>query len=198
MRKSFSSVQFFGAWTLLAVGCSAYDELTPEDPATQRSSLSQEDSSFALPEEAFAQARGMAIHTKSVSAKLRATHYAIKLWPQTEEELWTYEKATDLNVFHAPFDYVALPQEQAKTLKAQKTLPDERRYSVTHPAEMTTGGWVDERTIPLPVLYVAWPVDRPLPAGADYEVLYEAYHPQHAAKTMRKAALPEEASQILE
>ena len=130
----------------------------------------------------------------AAAAELQATHYALRLYPKTEKEQWKYEMMENINVSYVPFDYVRLSEEDVAQIPAAKTRGGEDgkavaesakfqnsyRYTVTYTDIMSTEGPMPDQTYILPILYVAWPVDKPLPTDIEYEMDYEVFLPQYA------------------
>ncbi len=131
--------------------------------------------------------------------KLKPTHYALKIYPKTEEEQWRVEKMEDVNVAYIPFSFVQLTQEEAvkvekaKTRSAANTFPEKSPYTVTYKDyKSTNGGPTDPQTYQLPILYTVWPVDKPLPADLEYKMDYEIFLPnnENSAAQLSKEAMP--------
>ncbi len=65
--------------------------------------------------------------SKSLSAqfdparKLSPTHYALKIYPKTEEEQWQVEMMEDVQVAYIPFCYTKLTQTEVKKLPQTQT-----------------------------------------------------------------------------
>ncbi len=123
----------------------------------------------------------------SVTKKLEPTHYALMIYPRTEEEQWRIETMNDVDVRYIPLDYVQLTQEEIEKLSRSKTrsaadiFPEKSPYTVTYDNyESTDGG--PTGTFQLPILYAVWPVTKPLPEDMEYVMDYEVFLPS-AAKT---------------
>ncbi len=128
--------------------------------------------------------------------KLAPTHYALKIYPKTEEEQWQVEMMEDVQVAYIPFDWVRLrPAEVeklplSKTRSAANTFPEKSPYTVTYQNDFATdGGPTGPRTYQLPILYTVWPVAKPLPDDLEYVVDYEVYLPRAAVQTRSSDAL---------
>ncbi len=122
----------------------------------------------------------------------RATHYALKIYPRNEREQWAVEKMKDVKTAYIPFDYVALTEAEVSAINpaaaAAKTLfPDTNPHKVVQKGIMSTAGKLPDTTYDLPILYVVWPVEKPLPAELEYVILYEVCLPQsgHSSAVMR-------------
>ena len=135
--------------------------------------------------------------------ELKATHYALRIYPKNQEEQWKLEfKEEDISVGYFPFDYVVLPDNiiNKSTIlnKNEKQFyPEERRYTVTYDDYETDAGMEEPITIAMPVLYVVWPIDKPLPKELDYEIDYEVFLPQKIIQA-KNITLSSNAIQILE
>jgi len=120
----------------------------------------------------------------SETEELSATHYSVKFFPKTEAEQWMLERMEDINISYYPFEYRLLSEEQVEELdvtrSAVNTLPDETRYTVTYDDLRTVEGPVSPQTFKLPVIYAAWPVNKPFPANMDYEIVEELYIPDYS------------------
>lgn len=135
--------------------------------------------------------------------QLEATHYALKIYPKNEKEQWKVELMEDVKVAYLPFDYVQLSEDIVKnstelTISEATLYPDESRYTVTYDDLETIEGPVEPETYVMPVLYVVWPIDKPLPHDLDYEVDYEVFLPQSVTQMRSASLLSEHAMQVLE
>lgn len=125
-------------------------------------------------------------------SELQATHYALRIYPKSEEEQYKYEFMEDVDVSYTPFDYVRLSPEEIETLPAAKTrtgaakYPESYRYTVTYTDIQATEGPMPDRTLILPILYAVWPVDKPLPTDVEYEMDYEVFLPDYAMEAAAK------------
>ncbi|WP_278937649.1 hypothetical protein [Alistipes putredinis] len=134
--------------------------------------------------------------------KLKATHYALKIFPKTEEEQRSLELDEQIKIAYTPFNYTSLPDEATQSLVFSKSRTqfceedEERRYSVTYEGGMIKDGPVEPVTIILPVLYAVWPVEKTFPVEMDFEILYEVFLPKYI--TLGENGLSAEAIQILE
>ena len=134
--------------------------------------------------------------------QLTATHYALRIYPRNEKEQSEIESMDDITVAYLPFDHVLLPKNAVKdteTLikKGTSIYPEERRYTVTYDDYETIDGPIEPQTYIMPVLYVVWPIDKPLADDLDYEVDYEVFLPQRAIQT-RSTTLNANAIKVLE
>lgn len=137
------------------------------------------------------------------SRQLQATHYALRIFPKNEGEQWEIERMEDIKVAYLPFNYVQLTEEEVKKLDKtatrsnQSSYPEGSVYTVTYEDVEIVGGLTVTETYILPVLYVIWPCDKPLPENVEYKIDYEVFIPYSAKKT-RSVELGETALQILE
>lgn len=121
--------------------------------------------------------------TAKTQLKLKATHYALKIFPKTEEEQRSLELDEQIKIAYTPFNYTSLPDEATQSLVFSKSRTqfceedEERRYSVTYEGGMIKDGPVEPVTIILPVLYAVWPVEKTFPVEMDFEILYEVFLP---------------------
>ena len=124
---------------------------------------------------------------------LKATHYRLKIYPKTESEEWKIERMEDVKVAYIPFDYVQLTKAESEKVavstRAQTaTYPDNNPYSVTYEDMETNDGPAAPVTFILPVLYVVWPCDKPLPEDMDYEIECEVFIPPYNSGQTRSTA----------
>lgn len=126
----------------------------------------------------------------------RATHYALRIFPRSEDEQWSVEQMEDVRVSYIPFTYVALTEQEAGEVT---TLPEDALFeeegtstveyegtSIADPApDGPDGGGIFEGdvTYEIPVLYAVWPVDKELPDYLDYLMDYEVFLPDAAGAT---------------
>ena len=88
--------------------------------------------------------------------KLRATHYAVKIFPKTEEEQWALESDEQIKVSYVPFDYISVSNKQVEELHLSKASDvfqeeaDSRRYTVTYEQCIGSDGQVENITYKLP------------------------------------------------
>lgn len=135
------------------------------------------------------------------SVRIDATHYNVKIYPRTEEELWSLESMPDITLAYVPFDYEQLPQAQSATLDkvdAKTVFPSEGKYTVIHQGYETVEGPQPDETFTLPAVYAVWPCDKPFPAGMDYQVLYDVFLPGTNTNRARSISPSAEAMQALE
>ncbi len=117
--------------------------------------------------------------------KLKPTHYALKIYPHTEEEQWRVEMMEDVQVTYIPFHYTQLTQKEVAKLHLSKTksvaansVIEKSPYTVTCEDYYTTdGGPTGPVTYQLPILYTVWPITKPIPDDLEYVVDYEIFLP---------------------
>ncbi|MBR5906756.1 MAG: hypothetical protein IKZ51_09960 [Bacteroidales bacterium] len=107
------------------------------------------------------------------SVNIVPTHYAIKIYPRDEAELNELVSTNDIVVSFIPFGYIFVPDEVVSELNNNKTIHC-RQYTENVKYYINGDG---DNAIPLPVLYVSWPVNKTIPDGYDYELLYSACLP---------------------
>ncbi|MDE5731068.1 MAG: hypothetical protein K2H81_06095, partial [Alistipes sp.] len=61
------------------------------------------------------------INEFSEMPKLKATHYALKIFPKNEEEQWKVELTKDIKVSYIPFNYVQLSEEDMEKATLKKS-----------------------------------------------------------------------------
>jgi hypothetical protein len=136
---------------------------------------------------------------------LAPTHYALRIFPRSEDEQWEVELMEGVRVSYIPFDYVGLTEEEAQDLETAATRAGERPIFaevnpyVADPGEMrTVEGLVPEDVAyAMPILYAVWPIDKPLPEELDYEIDYEVFLPAAESPT-RSTAWSGNALRLLE
>jgi hypothetical protein len=123
---------------------------------------------------------------------LKATHYALRIFPRDEDEQWIAELDEDVRVSYIPFDYVALTEEQAQELEeaaatragSRPTFGEASPYTVVYDQAETVEGPIEgEVSLGMPIVYAVWPVDKALPAELDYELDYEVCIPEAETPT---------------
>lgn len=129
--------------------------------------------------------------------ELSPTHYALRIYPRSEEEQWLVETMEDVKVAYFPFDYSGLTQEEVEILPQQgvtrstaDAFTEKSPYTVTYENyETTDGGPTGPVTFQLPILYTVWPVEKPLPDDLEYVVDYEVFLPRSSDKIQSADAL---------
>lgn len=142
----------------------------------------------------------------SETTQLEATHYALKVFPKNEAEQWEIELMEDIKVTYIPFDQVQLPEDMEEKVMAISTRSQIPTYPELSPYEVVYDDFETLEDMPkeietciMPILYVVWPCDKPLPEGIDYVIAYEVFLPQHdEERTRSSAGLSTEALQMLE
>ena len=119
---------------------------------------------------------------------LQATHYALRIFPRNEDEQWEIELMDDIKVSYLPFNYIQLPDEEAKqfnipTKGASECFNEEVKYTVTYSDLEVDGMPVEDEVIDMPVLYVVWPITKGLPSKYDFVIDYEVYIPDYSIGT---------------
>jgi hypothetical protein len=129
--------------------------------------------------------------------KLKPTHYALKIYPKSEDEQWRVEMMADVRVAYIPFSFAQLTGEEvsriekSKTRSAANTFPEKSPYTVTYNyTEVTDGGPTGPVTYQLPILYTVWPVTKPLPTDLEYVVDYEVFLPPKSNDKTRSGSSP--------
>lgn len=128
------------------------------------------------------------------SKQLEPTHYALRIYPKTEEEQWRVETMEDVSVVYAPFNYAVLTSEEITRVpktRVQIHSPFEvSPYTVTYDyTGSTDGDPTGPETLQLPVLYSVWPVDKPLPDDLEYKKDYDIFLPEAADQVMSGKAI---------
>ncbi|MDR2912331.1 MAG: hypothetical protein LBV38_03395 [Alistipes sp.] len=110
------------------------------------------------------------------------THYALKIYPHTEDEQWQVEMMKDIHVSYIPFGYVRLTSSEVNNLPQSKTRSVDNAYAEKSPYtvtydnyESTDGDSIEPKTFQLPILYVVWPVGKPLPDNLEYVIDHEVF-----------------------
>lgn len=141
----------------------------------------------------------------SAAEPLQATHYSLKIYPKDEHEQWKVELMEDVKVAYIPFDHVQLTKAQveelpATTRSAAIVYPEKNEHLLVYDDLETIEGPVAPQTHILPILYVVWPCDKPLPQGLDYEIDYEVFLPPRDSDGTRSSAstLSETSLQLIE
>jgi hypothetical protein len=118
---------------------------------------------------------------------LDATHYALKIYPRSEDEQLAIELMQDVKTSYIPFTYEALTEIQIGDMllpdpssPEAEVFPEASPYIVDHDDLMTVEGDVQSLRFDMPILYVVWPIDKDLPDEMDYEIDYEVYLPSSA------------------
>jgi hypothetical protein len=113
---------------------------------------------------------------------LEPTHLALKIFPRSEDEQWEIELMENVEISYIPFTWVALTEEQVQELEQTEPekvyFPEVSPHVVTYDELTTIEGEMQEGVyFDMPILYAAWPVDKPLPDHLDYETDYEVFIP---------------------
>ena len=107
------------------------------------------------------------------SITISPTHYALKVFPRDESELNALIIDDNLKINYIPFNYSLVPLKDQEKIERQSIIDtcyfqSESKYFIDY----------GEGNTPLPVLYLAWPVNKPLPLNYDYQIEYEAFIPE--------------------
>lgn len=123
--------------------------------------------------------------------RLEPTHYALKIYPRNETEQWAIERTEGISISYLPFDCVQLPQQKQQLYKDGKVsfteLAEQSPYTVLYDDLMTEEGPVEPVTVQMPILYVVWPCDMPLPEEYDYVIDYEVFIPNYEEDAVTSA-----------
>ncbi|MGN0195843.1 MAG: hypothetical protein ACI4AE_05235 [Candidatus Cryptobacteroides sp.] len=122
------------------------------------------------------------------SSFLEPTHYALKIYPKSENEQWLFELMDDISVSYLPFDYVPVPepiiqQLDSLSLSHINECIIDSRYNVSYDVWETESDTFNKNEYYLPVLYVIWPKSKPLPENTEYEIDYEIFIPDYSLLT---------------
>ena len=135
--------------------------------------------------------------------ELRATHYALRIYPRNETEQWLIDRMYDVSYAYLPFDYAAASADDASAAGAEPDCApsvelEQSPYTVTYDDYVTADGQpVEPMTVRMPVMYVVWPCDKSLPDELDYKIDYEVFLPRSAVQT-RSTGLGDDAMRLLE
>lgn len=140
------------------------------------------------------------------SAKLEATHYALKIYPKNEDEQWKIELMEDVKISYIPLDYVQLLEKDEKQIATTRSLDkipvfsEKSSFNVTYDDLETTEGPIAPESYSMPILYVVWPCEKPLPDNLNYEIDYKVFIPSYNINQTRNSSclLSMDALQILE
>jgi len=133
--------------------------------------------------------------------QLKATHYALKIFPKNENEQRKIELMKDIKVAYIPFDYIYIPDsviKNATSTTRSTTFSEKNHYTVTNDESGTTAVNIRTRAATLPILYVVWPSGKALPNEMDYQIDYKIFIPEKNTSQTRAKSLSETALEILE
>lgn len=115
------------------------------------------------------------VEDAGIDVDLKPTHYAIKIFPRNEQELNEIILLQDITVSQLPFEYDYLPKRHVDDLTVTGHdicyYEEEVRYFYSDDNRQ-------DNPVPLPVLYVSWPVSLQLPEQYDYTIEYLACLPE--------------------
>ena len=130
--------------------------------------------------------------------QLKATHYAIRIYPKTEEELSFIENMEDIKISYHPFDYYPVTIS-GETAEGNTISFEENPYKIVHSdIETSSGRHIDQESFPLPVLYVVWPINKPIPDSIHHKIDYEVFLPKYAITTRSFSSVEKSNLSILE
>lgn len=116
------------------------------------------------------------------AAKLLPTHYAVTVYPKSEEEQSKLEADDELKVAYIPFNYRCVPPQVSDYLDA--TL-DRSSHLLTLPSKykerfVISNNEGEQREVYFSIspLYIVWPVSYPFPEGLDYTIDYSVFLPK--------------------
>ena len=132
--------------------------------------------------------------------KIQATHYALKIFPKTLEEQCLLEGMNDIKISYHPFNCVPVSKDGGVKINQQEQCVLEKS-----PYVMTINGVHPEDVdfeinvmMEMPILYVVWPIEKPLPNNIDYYIDYEVFLPQATPTTKADFGLTPETQTALE
>lgn len=142
----------------------------------------------------------------SEKKQLEATHYALKVFPKNETEQWEIELMEDIKVSYIPFNYMQLPEDSREIVTSRSPRSEIPIYSEESPYKIVYDDFetldnipTEAETIVMPILYVVWPCNKPLPENIDYLIDYEVFLPSYGEESTRSTTgLSSETLQILE
>ena len=98
-----------------------------------------------------------------------ATHYAMTIHPKSVSEQRALERMEDIGISYIPFGYTYSHQTNEITISNGTTDKSAPAVGCCNP---TTG--IEDS---LPILYVIWPKNKPIPSSLDYSIEYEVCLP---------------------
>ncbi len=115
---------------------------------------------------------------------LSATDYALRLYPKSIKEQSEIETMEDIEVSYYPFNYTVINTPQGSTLQYESIEFDKNPYTeIVKDVYSSAGDYIESQEISLPVLYVVWPKNKPIPEKYDYTIDYEVLIPSHVIRT---------------
>lgn len=115
-------------------------------------------------------------YREGIEKEVKATHYALKLFPRDEQELNELIALNDIHYSYIPFGYEYVPAFLSDSLdtivEKMSCFFEEERYFYSDIHDTTI-----KRS--MPVLYAAWPINRSLPKGFDYSIEYSVCIPDY-------------------
>ena len=95
------------------------------------------------------------------------THFALTLYPKSENDINLIMSMEDIKVSYIPFGFECISEEYVPTSIKSKTACNTYNNRLSPYSNM-------------PVMFVVWPVELSLPEKIDYQVEYEGYLPDYA------------------
>lgn len=127
---------------------------------------------------------------------LTPTDYALKIYPRSLKEQSEIENMDDVSVAYFPFQYTDAGKEFGTNDFESIEFDENPHYELIDTVYSDHGEVIVNQKITLPVLYVVWPYNKPLPEEYDYEIDYSVFIPQHLKAT--RASSDIEWTRILE
>lgn len=134
----------------------------------------------------------LSLISESEVSDLSPTHYAVTVYPRSEEEQSKIELDSELKVSYIPFCYHRLPRFLSDSLdttigRQSKELVIPSKYHERYIVQNIDGS-TSEYSIPISTLFVVWPISRPFPEDLDYSIDYEVFLP-YKAETCNQTVL---------
>lgn len=116
------------------------------------------------------------VQTNSIT--ISPTHYILRCYPKNLEEIQAIENLQDVIVSYIPLNYKKLETvDSSSQVESTDVFPDYSKYSVDFQLYNSEGEPTMSYNQMMPVLYLVWPIDKPIPDTFDIEVDYEAFIP---------------------
>ncbi len=116
--------------------------------------------------------------------QISATHYALRIYPKTRMELWELENMEEINVSYIPFNYEYC-KEIISNYNTSNIYFERSPYFVEDERVCDGTNTVSKILYNLPILYVAWPIEKELPGKYNYKIDYEIFNPYYVKETDR-------------
>ena len=102
------------------------------------------------------------------------THRAIKVFPKSISEQQLISNLEDIRLSYIPFGYIPASPEIQTMAKGLGVAA----FSETSPyTQLVTDFETGPAEIQLPIMYVLWPLEKPLPEGIEYEECFQIFVP---------------------